>query len=318
MINWGIIGAGNIAHRFANSLAQVEGGHLYAVANRTIEKAQAFQADHPSDKAYGSYEELLNDENVDAVYIALPHQLHLEWIEKAFKAGKAVLSEKPATMNVTEAKEIARLQEKYPVFFMEAMKSRFTPAYEAVAQRIQAGEIGDITKITTSLCRVFDEATSSYHFQEGPGGCLLDMGIYNAGLMQGLLPGNYILQDVTFEMHPNNIEKYVYATFDVDGVPTTLESAFDRQTDTEAVITGTKGEIVVYDFHRPTSYAVTIRDGETEYIEAPYVVDDFYGEIKHVVDLLESGKIESDRMPIADTIAMADIISQIKGRIFPE
>jgi len=78
MIKWGIIGAGNIANRFANSLEEVTDGELYAVANRTIEKAEDFKDNHPCEKGYGSYQELLDDDHVDAVYIAFPHKYHLE------------------------------------------------------------------------------------------------------------------------------------------------------------------------------------------------------------------------------------------------
>lgn len=315
MIKWGIIGAGNIANRFAESLAQVEGATLYAVANRTVEKAEAFQAQHPCAKAYGDYQTLLDDKEVDAVYIALPHKYHLEWVLKAIEAGKGILCEKPATMNEKENRMIQDKLADQPVFFMEAMKNRFTPAYEEVKDRIEAGEIGQITKVTTSLCRVFDEVQASYHFQPGQGGCLLDMGIYNASLLHGFLPGDYELVDLDYEIHPNQVETYVNATFKVNGAEAILESAFDRATETKAVITGAKGEIVLYDFHRPTKFDITV-EGETERIEKPYVVDDFYGEISHVVTHLQEGKLESDRMPVSETIALAKIIDTIKATIF--
>lgn len=315
MIKWGIIGAGNIANRFADSLAQVEGAILYAVANRTVEKAKAFQTQHPCEKAYGDYQALLDDKEVDAVYIALPHKYHLEWVLKAIEAGKGILCEKPATMNEKENRMIQDKLAEQPVFFMEAMKNRFTPAYEEVKRRIEAGEIGQITKVTTSLCRVFDEANASYHFQPGQGGCLLDMGIYNASLLHGLLPGDYELVDLDYEVHPNQVETYVNATFKVNGAEAILESAFDRATETKAVITGAKGEIVLYDFHRPTKFDITV-EGETERIEKAYVVDDFYGEISHVVTHLQEGKLESDRMPVSETIALAKIIDTIKATIF--
>lgn len=157
MIKWGIIGAGNIANRFANSLEEVTDGELYAVANRTIEKAETFKANHPCEKAYGSYQELLDDDQVDAVYIALPHKYHLEWVLKAIQAGKAILCEKPATINQAEVSKIEAALNAKPVFFMEAMKSRFTPAYQAVKELVAQGEIGEVHTVTTSLCRKFDE-----------------------------------------------------------------------------------------------------------------------------------------------------------------
>src|SRR4051794_30597964 len=135
MINWGIIGAGNIAHRFADSLEHVEGAQLYAVARRTMEKADQFRAEHPSEVSYDNYQNLLDDDKVDAVYIALPHQLHLEWVEKALRAGKAVLCEKPATLSAVEMRQITKTVHEKQVFFMEAMKSRFVPAYREVKER---------------------------------------------------------------------------------------------------------------------------------------------------------------------------------------
>lgn len=142
MIRWGIIGAGNIAKRFTISSAQTKEGILYAVANRTLEKAEAFKKNYPCEKAYGSYEALLKDPQIDMVYIALPHQYHFKWIKKALLEKKAVLCEKPATMNATQMREIKKLAKINGVFFMEAMKNRFVPVSEKINERIQRGEIG--------------------------------------------------------------------------------------------------------------------------------------------------------------------------------
>lgn len=314
MIKWGIIGAGNIANRFAKSLAAVDGAELYAVANRTVDKASAFQAKHPCERAYGSYQELLDDKAVDLVYIALPHKYHLEWVIKAIEAGKGILCEKPATMNQEEAKMIQEKLSGNPVFFMEAMKSRFTPAYEEVKQRIEAGEIGKITRLTTSLCRVFDEENASYHFQPGQGGCLLDMGVYNTALLQDFLPNTFELTSLDYKIHDKGIEEYVNAKFDVAGVEAVLESAFNQHTETKAVFTGELGEITLYDFHRPTTFDIRL-NGHTETIECDYIVDDFYGEISHVVSCVKDGKVESNRMPVEDTVAVVAIIDTVKKAI---
>lgn len=315
MIKWGIIGAGNIANRFANSLEEVTNGELYAVANRTIEKAEAFKANHPCEKGYGSYQELLDDDQVDVVYIALPHKYHLEWVLKAIEAGKAILCEKPATLNQAEVEEIEAALEAKPIFFMEAMKSRFTPTYQAVKELVAQGEIGEIKAVTTSLCRKFDEANASYHFEPGQGGCLLDMGVYNVALLEDFLPGEFVLKNLDYQLHDRQVEVYVNAVFDVDGKEAVLESGFDRLIDAKAVIKGTKGEIVIYDFHRPTKFDLIVDDKVTNN-EILNVVDDFYGEITHVHANLKAGRVESNRMPIADTKKFAAIIDQLKAEIF--
>lgn len=315
MIKWGIIGAGNIANRFANSLEEVTNGELYAVANRTIEKAEAFKANHPCEKGYGSYQELLDDDQVDVVYIALPHKYHLEWVLKAIEAGKAILCEKPATLNQAEVEEIEAALEAKPIFFMEAMKSRFTPTYQAVKELVAQGEIGEIKAVTTSLCRKFDEANASYHFEPGQGGCLLDMGVYNVALLEDFLPGEFVLKNLDYQLHDRQVEVYVNAVFDVDGKEAVLESGFDRLIDAKAVIKGTKGEIVIYDFHRPTKFDLIVDDKVTNN-EILNVVDDFYGEITHVHANLKAGRVESNQMPIADTKKFAAIIDQLKAEIF--
>lgn len=314
MINWGIIGAGNIAHRFANSLEEVENAELYAVANRTIEKAKAFKEEHPSEKAYDSYNALLADENVDAVYIALPHKFHLEWVEKAIRAGKAVLCEKPATLSNNEMKKISSIANEERVFFMEAMKSRFSPAYQEVKQLIEEGIIGEVEEVFTSLCRVFPPAEGSYHYKPVQGGCLLDMGVYNAAFVEDFIDGPFELKNIEYELYEDQVEIYVKSEFQSGNQTAVIESAFDRNTETKAVITGTKGSITVPDFHRPTSYELELR-GYREVVNVPYIIDDFYGEITHVMDCLEQNKIESSVMSLTHSENVATLLDQMKAAI---
>lgn len=316
MIHWGIIGAGNIANRFATSLEQVEGATLFAVARRTMEKAEAFKREHPCEVAYDNYQDLLDDSRIDAVYIALPHKYHLEWVEKALKAGKAVLCEKPATLSLAEMKQISKTAQEEGIFFMEAMKSRFVPAYREIRARIQNGEIGEVTQVSTSLCRVFNESDSSYHFEPVQGGCLLDMGVYNLSVIEDFLSTPVQLKELDSEVRENGVEVYVNATLESNGVVGIIESAFDRETETIAVITGTKGTIKMPNFHRPTSYELTLNDtNQTQHIEVPYEVDDFYSEIKHVVDCLNEGVTESSIMSLQHSENIATIVDQLKSAI---
>ncbi len=314
MIKWGIIGAGNIAHRFADSLEKVNGAVLYAVSNRTIEKAEKFQESHPCEKAYGSYAELLADENIDAVYIALPHKYHLEWVQQAFEAGKAVLCEKPATLNQDEMSEIIELAREKQLFFMEAMKSRFTPAYREVKSLVDTGEIGEILGVFTSLCRVFPQNNSGYYFEPEQGGCLLDMGVYNAAVIEDFTTEPFELEAIDYEMHENGVEIYTNAKLTSGNVEVILESAFDRETETKAVIRGTKGLIIVPDFHRPTSYILQTR-GTMKSVEVPYEVDDFYGQIAHVVECLTNEQVESPVMTLKNSLNVAKLIDTIKAGI---
>lgn len=314
MINWGIIGAGNIAHRFADSLVHVEGARLYAVARRSMEKADQFRAEHPSEVSYDNYQNLLDDKEIDAVYIALPHQLHLEWVVKALRAGKAVLCEKPATLSFEEMKEITKTVQEEQVFFMEAMKSRFVPAYREVKARIEQGEIGKLLSVSTSLCRVFSEEDSSYHFEPVQGGCLLDMGVYNISVIEDFMNSLLSLQAIDYEARDNGVELYVNAELESDGVIGIVESAFDRETETVAVLTGELGSIRIPNFHRANSYELVVAE-DTNQVDVPYDIDDFYSEIAHVVECLEEGLIESPIMSLKNSENVAIIMDQIKAEI---
>ena len=137
-IRWGILGAGSIAHRFAAALERVEGAELVAISGRNAERLSAFAEKHrvdmgkcyasASDNGWKAHERLLLDDDVDAVYIALPHGLHATWSCRALSAGKAVLCEKPAVLAGAQADEVARAARESGALFMEAMKPRFTPA----------------------------------------------------------------------------------------------------------------------------------------------------------------------------------------------
>ncbi len=156
MIKWGIIGAGNIAHRFCKALAKDKRAKLEAVSCRTMEKAKAFKMIYPCNKAYDSFQKILDDPDIEAVYIALPHYYHYEWIKKTILAHKSVLVEKPATMNTAEMEEIKDLVKKHHILFMEAMKTRFVPGYQEAKSLVSEGIIGELECLETSFCGKVD------------------------------------------------------------------------------------------------------------------------------------------------------------------
>ncbi|AZZ60856.1 Gfo/Idh/MocA family oxidoreductase [Oenococcus sp. UCMA 16435] len=314
MINFGIIGAGNIANRFADSLSHFKDANLYAVACRGIEKAAAFQRKHPCQLIYDDYDELLSNKDIDIVYIAVPHGFHYLWISKALKKGKAVLCEKPATLNAEQMKSVQKLAEAKNIFFMEAMKSRFTPAYQEIKTIINNGEIGKIISIDSSFCREISKKTATYHFQPIQGGCLLDIGIYNVALTEDFaktLPKVEVLEN---KMDISGVETYTKAKLLFPNLSATIECAFDRNKQTEATIKGEKGQIEIKNFHRAESFIVKTSSGTKNYHIA-YEQDDFHGEIAHVIQCYEKNKIESSIMPIRDSVNCALIIEKIKNQI---
>ena len=176
---WGILAVGRIAGTFAAALQDAPGSVLHAVAGREIERAQAFGQQHGAKRCYGSYEALLADPEVDAVYIATIHPLHLEWIQHALRAGKHVLCEKPLTMNLREAKQAQKLATGQGRLLREAFMYRYHPQLQKLADLISAGTIGRVRLIESSFC--FDAGdhpeTRTLNKELGGGG-ILDVGCY--------------------------------------------------------------------------------------------------------------------------------------------
>ncbi len=319
MIRFAILGAGNIAHRFAASLSHEHEAQLVAASCRTRQKAEAFLAEVPhadGARAYGSHEELLSDAEVDAIYLALPHALHREWATRAMRAGKAVLCEKPAMLSAQEMREVAEVSRETGVLFMEAMKPRFVAIYEQIMAAVE--DIGPVTRIEATLCNDMlglVEGTGSYHMTPGPGaGVLLDCGTYCASWVVTFCPGELELVSVAGE-RKNGIDVYADAQLTNGSVTARLECAFDRAKSRTATIVGERGRIVVDELHRPQRATVYVDGVAPRVLDVPYEVDDFYGEIHHFVSLLRSGEAESPVMSLADSIACASVLDVVRAAL---
>ncbi|WP_249030030.1 Gfo/Idh/MocA family protein [Tannockella kyphosi] len=313
MIRWGVIGAGNIAHRFCEALKSQKDSELYAVSCRSEQKAFAFQEEFPCKKAYGTFQAIIDDEKIDAVYVALPHMYHYEWVIKALVAKKAVICEKPAMMSSEQMKKVKEVAIENNTFFMEAMKSRVVPLYRELVKRVD--EIGEIQKVITSFCNISEYQENAYHYQPVQGGCLLDLGIYNTAFLVDFLQGDYTMEvnDVTF--YENGIELYIYATMTYsNGTVGILETAFDRKKENFVVLEGTKGKIVIPLLHRPEMMEIH-KDGNIEIVEKKYEIDDFYSQIDHSCTCIASGKIESEINTFDRSIRAIEIIENINALI---
>ena len=178
-VRWGILATGGIAHSFAKALPKSETGRLVAVASRTVESAAAFAKQYAPVSAYASYQRLLDDPNVEAVYISSPHPTHAEWCLAAARAGKHILCEKPLAMNLAEAQEIADAARAAGVFLMEAFMYRCHPQIDKVVELVRTGELGKIGVIeaTFSFQSPYHPESRLYDKTLGGGG-ILDVGCY--------------------------------------------------------------------------------------------------------------------------------------------
>ena len=317
MIRWGILGAGNIAGRFAASLQQADDACLYAVSGRNEGKVKSFEEKYPCQRQYVGHANLLCDEQVDAVYIALPHGLHHEWALKAMRKGKAVLCEKPAMMNAEEMRDIAQCARETGVLFMEAMKTRFLPLYRELRKLIQEELfLGDIVRVETSQCILFPKEMwgKTYHTDPYMGGALLDCGIYAASWIEDYIEGKLLSCNVQ-AMVTEGIDTYVNAALQFEGAEAVLETGFDRELPKRAVLYGTKGRAEILNEHRPERAFITLNGQEPYELAVPYDHDDFYSQIIHFNQLLESGERESQIMPSAASIRCAELLDAIRQEI---
>lgn len=317
MIHFGILGAGNIAHRFAASLAKVEGAELVAASRRTAEKAAAFLAEVPcasGARAYGDHEALLADPEVDAIYLALPHDLHHAWALRALDAGKVVLCEKPAMLSEAEAAEVTAAARERGLLFMEAMKTRFVPLHPHVLDAV--GALGPVARVHASLC---NDALASYRTRDtyilggGPGsGVLLDCGIYCASWLDELLPGEIAVERVDTAFYEGS-DVYVDARMTIGGVAAELECACDCARPRQLVVEGERGVLAVDDLHRPQHAELRIAGEQVRTLDVPYEADDFYGQITHFCSLMRAGALESPAMSHAATLRCARMLDRIRA-----
>ena len=315
MIHWGVIGLGRIAQRFMQSLTYSEDGELYGVASLTKQKRDDFQQAHPHIHVYETYEDMLNDDEIDAVYIAIRHQDHYHWAKEALLKNKAVLCEKPATLSLAQTQELCELSKKKHTFFMEAMKSRFIPMVNEMKNIISNDVIGDIIRIENAFCSDVPYIENSYLFDKEQGGAWYDVSIYNIAMILDFIKSPIKDVDVYCE------KKYDVDTYDCveitfeSGQTALIECAIDRSLPKSMIITGTKGKIEVEPFYRPIQAVVSFNDGEAYTGEIPYVNDDFYGEIEAVHHAIAYIQEEHPRMSHQDSIDCMKIIEMVKVKI---
>ena len=251
---WGIIGTGGIAHRFAKSLLESKTGHLAAVGSRSEAAALKFAANHPC-RSHGSYEALLADPEVKAVYISTPHPMHKEWSIKAAEAGKHILCEKPLAMNRTEAAEMIEAARQNEVFLMEAFMYRCHPQTAKLVELIRSGLIGEVRLIraTFSFAANFDLKSRLFARDLGGGG-ILDVGCYCASMAR-LIAGAATGKDFEEPLEINGtgqigaesgVDEYAVASFKFPGgILAQLAAGVRLDLENNVRIVGTRGSILI-------------------------------------------------------------------------
>ncbi len=312
-IKFGIIGLGNISARFAKVLNTVKGVELVSVASRDLERTQRFAQQYKAPKACSTYEEVINDPEVDVIYIGLTHNLHYEFTKKCLEARKPVLCEKPIVTNQKQAVELVNLAKKNNTFLMEALWTRCMPAYLKAREWIKYGRIGQVKLITANFSfHIPFDPDHRLFSKETEGGSLYDVGIYPIDFATGIIGEAPLSVTGSVQFAPNGVdEAAAFSMKFAGGALANLACGFNVRAMEEAYIYGTQGRIMLDNCFGPQTCTLFDEAGKKiEQFKKP-VPDGFEHEIRHCADLLRAGKIESDLIPWKDTIASTAIFDAL-------
>lgn len=328
-LNWAILAPGIIANSMAKALSECAKTDsrikLYAVASRNLERSQDFSKKWGFAHAYGSYKELLDDKDVDVVYVANPHAFHFQSVMDCLNAGKHVLCEKPAGCNLTQLKTMIDTAKEKNLFFMEAMWTAFNPCIQKIKEVIASGKIGEIKHIESRFCnRLPFEAESRLWNPELAGGALLDLGIYNIYYSMMISDFSPIAEYSSTARLYNSVDAWNSVTLKFEnGITASFQSSCDMSaaSDThDAIIFGTKGYITTQNFFMAQKAQVHVFQHEwgnendlVEEISVPFGVNGYEYEMLNVTDCILNGKIESQVHTHQKSIELISFMDKLRA-----
>ena len=311
---WGIIGAGSIAARFSEALASLPDAETLAVGSRSRESADRFATANGFSRAYGSYQDLAADPDLDVVYVATPHPFHAENVELCLNAGKAVLCEKPFTVNATEARRLVELARERGLFLMEGMWTRFFPLMGRLRKVLAEGRIGDprMLNVDFGFRAPFDPASRLFDPELG-GGAMLDVGVYCvsfASMVLGPPAGGTGLSHLG---ETGVDEQFVAALDHGDGRLSSITAGTRTATPHEATVFGTDGYVRVHSpWWQPAAMTISKPGEEDEVIRETTEENGFVYEAAEVMRCLQAGRMESEILPLDETVAVLEGMDSIR------
>ncbi len=313
---WGILGTGAIAKHFATGLSFLPDAELVAVGSRSRTSAAQFADLFDVPHRHSSYDDLANDPEVDVVYIAVPHALHKASSLLCLQAGKPVLCEKPFTINAREAEELIAFARQQELFLMEAMWTRFLPSIMKLQEVLSSGVIGDVRMLTADFGFRTNFSPESRLFNPAlGGGALLDVGVYPVSLASMLFGEPEKVQGLA-HLGETGVDEQSAMIFGYrEGQLAILSTAIRTTTLQEATILGTQGSIKIHaPWWRSTKLSLSIPGQQEEVIEAPFDGNGYNYEAAEVMRCLESGQLESDRMPLDETLSIMKAMDQVRAQ----
>ncbi|WP_426107042.1 Gfo/Idh/MocA family protein [Massilia sp. TSP1-1-2] len=316
-IRWGILGTGGIARAFATALQDTPHAVLAAVGSRSIDSARAFGMEFGAPQSFGSYEALCAAPDIDIIYIGTPHPLHARNALMALEGGKAVLCEKPFTMNLREARQVVASARARKLFLMEAMWTRFMPALAEVKRIIDSGLLGVISQVHADFG--FAGTCDPEHRinkRELGGGALLDLGIYPLSISHALL-GPVVSVQAQAVLSDGGIDLTTgWSMKHASGAMSICSCSLRARTPCELTVSGTLGSVRMDAmFHLAERITLTLGDGIKRVIETPYLGNGYVHEAIEAGRCLRAGLTESPHMLHDDTLALMGLMDTIRTQI---
>lgn len=312
--NWAVLGCGKIARKFSNDLKLLPNARLYAAAARDLQKAEEFATEVGYEKAFGSYEQMLADPEVDIVYVATPHSHHHDHVLLCLHAGKAVLNEKAFALTLREAEEMVQVAREKKLFLMEAFWTMFQPSFQKALEIISSGELGALKVVRSDFAfnAPKDPEKRLYNVALG-GGSLLDIGIYPvfAALSALGIPAE-IKALATFA--PTGAEESIAMAFRYPGGElASLYSSLATYSFVTTEYNCERGSVrLARRWMAPTMVTVWHEGGQEETFSFQNPGNGYQFEAAEVMQCLDAGKTESDRLPLSFSLDMMETLDRIR------
>lgn len=317
----GIIGCGWIAEKMAITLQGMENIQAYAIASRDILKARNFAKQWNFTHAYGSYEEMLDDEGVDLVYIATPHSHHYDHTRLSLLKGKPVLCEKSFTANAKQAEALIQLAKEKNLFLTEAIWTRYMPLSQTIRELIDSGVIGQPILLTANLGYP-NYDWERMHKPELAGGALLDLGVYTLNFAAMAFGTNIVKTTSTCIKSATGIDAQNSITLEyADGKMAVLNSSLLAKSDRQGIISGDKGFMIVENINNPQQVRVYDEDYRLKATyDCPPQITGYEYQVYASIEAMNNGWLESPYMPHAETLRIMQQMDALRkewGIIYP-
>ena len=312
-MKFGIIATGPMAQTFVDTLVKVDEAELYAVASRSIDKAIAFKEKNNFEKAYGSYIELIEDNNVEIVYIATPQSTHYDIMKQCIEHHKPILCEKAFTINSKQAKEIKRLSIENNVFVGEALWPRYMPSRKIIDDAIASGIIGTPKILTGNLSYIIYMNKRIVDINLG-GGALLDVGVYGLNFALMHFGKDIIKIDSSCQFTDTGVDGQESITLHYnDGRMAVLTHGIYSRSDRKGIIYGDKGYIVVENINNPQSVdAYDCSDKLIKHIDIPSQISGYEYEIEECIRCIKQSKLQPDSISMDETIYLMETMDKVR------